>query len=142
MKSVIKPLRGIAVLFVIAWALLAASSCATAPATVPEGITAAEIIQKAQEASDKNDLKNALEYYRTAMERFAGDLPVACECEYEIAFIYFKQEKYAESKDLLGTLLARYDQPDAKLLPAQYKVLGNKILAETDAKLSAGKKKS
>jgi outer membrane protein assembly factor BamD (BamD/ComL family) len=142
MKSRIITLRATTAFFVIACAVLLAASCATAPTTVPEGISAAEIIQKAQEASDKNDLEAALVYYRTATERFASDLPVVCECEYEIGFIYFKQDKFEASKALLETLLARYDQPDAKLLPTQYKVLGDKILAEANAKLAAPKKKS
>jgi hypothetical protein len=113
------------------------SSCVTAPTSVPDGLTAAEIIQRAQEASDKDDFKTAFMYYDTARQRFSEDLSVVCECEYEIAFIYYKQEHFADSKALFETLLARYNQPDARLLPVQYKVLGEKILAKVNDKLAA-----
>jgi tetratricopeptide (TPR) repeat protein len=120
---------------------LGLAGCASVPVVVPEGLTAPEIIQRAQEASDQDKYDDALIYYNAALTRFPDDIEVVCSCEYEIAFIYFKQEKYDASRELFTTLLARYDQPDAKLLPAQYKILGEKILAKVNLEIETRNKK-
>lgn len=120
---------------VIAVALAAAGtlfSCASGPVVVPEGTTAAEIIQRAQEAGEANDFARAEAHYRIVLERFPDDQPSACAAEYEIAFIKYKQKKNEEAKTMFRALLARYAQPDAELLPAQYKVLGEKLLAKLE----------
>jgi outer membrane protein assembly factor BamD (BamD/ComL family) len=130
MKASFRPLVIIAL-------VVAAFSCASAPKTVPEGLTAREIIQKAQEASDKYDWSGASFYYKTALERFPDDIQTVCACEYEIAFVEYKNANYAGAKELLVKLLDRYRGNDAQLLPGQYKVLAQAILDKVDAALKA-----
>jgi outer membrane protein assembly factor BamD (BamD/ComL family) len=115
-------------------------SCSSGPVVIPGDITAEELIQRAQEASDRNRYAVSLQYYEAILERFPSDLPNVCAAEYEIAFIHYKQKKYAEAKDEFMDLLARYENPDEELLPGQFKILATKILAKIDALEKHGNK--
>jgi outer membrane protein assembly factor BamD (BamD/ComL family) len=118
-------------LVAVFFALLLAS-CASGPVVIPGDITAEELIQRAQEASDRNRYAVSLQYYEAIRERFPEDLVNACAAEYEIAFIHYKQKKYAEAKDEFTDLLSRYEDPDEELLPPQFKILSTKILAKIE----------
>jgi TolA-binding protein len=107
-----------------------AAGCASGPANVGDTITPAELVQKAQEASDRNRHKQSLEYYGLILERFPDRIDYVCAAEYEIAFLHYKQKKYDLSESELRKLLARYDSSDAELLPPQYRILAN-IVIET-----------
>ncbi len=89
-------------------------------------------MQRAQEASDRNRYNQALGYYETILERFPSSNDYACAAEYEIAFIHYKQKKYELSESEFRELLARYDAPDAELLPPQYKILSNIVITKID----------
>lgn len=121
-----------AALIVAASSFFGLSSCASAPVTVPEGLSSAELVQRAQEASDKNDWTAALTYYQAVLDRYGDDLQVVCAAEYEIGFLKYKQKKWDEAKTTFKALLARYEGPDGLLLPAQYKVLADKVLAKIE----------
>jgi outer membrane protein assembly factor BamD (BamD/ComL family) len=116
-------------LVLIAAASLWLGSCATAPAPIPDDLSAAQLIQRAQEAGDISDWKSAERYYRTALERFGTDDQVRCACEYELAFIAYKQGKYAVAKTGLTALLERYAAPGGASLPTTWKILAEKVLA-------------
>ncbi|MCL2833621.1 MAG: tetratricopeptide repeat protein [Treponema sp.] len=120
--------RNIATLLSAAFLFAVLSSCATGPATIPPDLTAAELVQRAQEASDKNRYSVSLQYYEAILQRFPDDMEYVCTADYEIAFIYYKQKKYDLSKTGMTNLLERYNSPDEELLPQQYKVLAKKIL--------------
>ncbi|MCL2478856.1 MAG: tetratricopeptide repeat protein [Treponema sp.] len=115
-------------IFLVAFFMMTAASCATKPVVIPDELTAAEMVQRAQEASDRNRYTVSLQYYEAILERFPDDMEYVCTAEYEIAFIYYKQKKYDLSKTGMSNLLERYNSPDEELLPQQYKVLANKIL--------------
>jgi outer membrane protein assembly factor BamD (BamD/ComL family) len=108
-------------------------ACASGPVVIPQDLSAAELIQRGQEASDRNRYSVSLMYYESILERFPGDLANVCAAEYEIAFIHYKQKKYPEAKDEFTDLLARYDSPDEELLPPQFKILSTKILSKIEA---------
>jgi outer membrane protein assembly factor BamD (BamD/ComL family) len=86
------------------------------------------LIQRAQEASDRNRYKQALQYYEVILERFPTNADLVCNAEYEIAFIHYKQNKYETAENEFNTLLSRYDTPDEELLPPQYKRLALIVL--------------
>jgi outer membrane protein assembly factor BamD (BamD/ComL family) len=109
-----------------------AFSCASAPVPAPDGLTPAELIQRAQDASDKNNRKQAVIFYQAILDRFPTDLGSVCAAEYEIAFIRYKEKKYEEAKAGFKALLDRYQGDDGQLLPAQYRILGEKILAKIE----------
>ena len=113
---------------IAAFVMLFAVSCASKPVVIPEDLTAAEMVQRAQEATDRNRFNISLQYYQTILERFPFDGEYVCEAEYEIAFIHYKQKKYDLAKQGFNALLERYNTPDEELLPPQYKVLARKIL--------------
>jgi outer membrane protein assembly factor BamD (BamD/ComL family) len=107
-----------------------AAGCASGPANVSDTITPAELVQKAQEASDRSRHNQSLEYYGLILERFPNRIDYVCAAEYEIAFLHYKQKKYDLAESELRKLLARYDSADAELLPPQYRILAN-IVIET-----------
>jgi outer membrane protein assembly factor BamD (BamD/ComL family) len=113
-------------------AALAVFSCATGPTEIPEDLTPAELIQRAQEASDRNRYEVSLQYYETLIERFPFDIDNIIAAEYEIAFIHYKQKKYDIAKAEFTDLLDRYNNPDEELLPQQFKILSLKIMARIE----------
>ena len=107
-------------------------SCASAPKPIPDTLTPAELIQRAQDNTDRNKLDEAIRYYQTILDRYPTDLPSVCAAEYEIAFIRYKQGRAEEATQGFRTLLARYEGVDAELLPAHFRILGEKILAKIE----------
>ena len=116
-------------LLTILFVMVLALSCASKrPLVIPEDLTPMELIQRGQEASDRNRYSSALQYYDTLIERFPQDIDFICAAEYEIAFIHYKQKKYDSARLLFNNLLERYNTPDAELLPPQFKILSEKVL--------------
>ena len=115
----------------VALALLAVS-CYTGPIVVPDGLTTAELIQRGQEASDKNRHNHSLQYYSALIERFPFDIDSIIAAEYEIAFIHYKQKNYDLAKTELNDLLGRYNVPDEELLPPQFKILSGIVLSKIE----------
>ena len=122
------------------FAMLVAVSCSSGPVVIPEDLTAAELVQRAQEASDRNKYKVSLQYYETIIERFPFDTDNTFAAEYEIAFIHYKQKKYDMAKIEFTDLLERYNTPDEELLPPQFKILSQKILGRISEIENARKK--
>jgi outer membrane protein assembly factor BamD (BamD/ComL family) len=115
--------------FIIAFsALFLVSACLSGPVDIPPDVTAEEIIQRAQEASDRNRYKTALQYYQALLDRNLTNIDLVCTAEYEIAFIHYKQKKYDQARTEFNELLERYDTPDEELLPQQYKILSRIVL--------------
>ncbi len=110
----------------------AAVSCASAPVVVDDGLSPAELIQRAQDDYDRGRYEAAVQFYQALRDRFPNDLSAQCAADYEISFIRYKQKRYEEAKAGFKTLLERYKTADAALLPAHYKILGEKILAKIE----------
>ena len=124
----------------VLFAAFLAISCATGPSTIPEDLTPAELIQRAQEASDRYRYSVALHHYETLIERFPFDIDSVIAAEYEIAFIHFKQRRYAMARTGFTNLLERYNAPDAVLLPPQFRILSERILATIDEREIQGRR--
>ena len=110
------------------------AACASSKVSIPPDLKPIKIIQLAQEASDRNRYNVALQYYQILQERNPDDLELVCTAEYEIAFIRYKQKKYAHAREQMEDLLQRYDAPGAELLPPQFKVLAQKVIEQINAK--------
>lgn len=108
--------------------MVTVATCATGPVKIPDEITPAELIQRGQEASDRNRYNQALQYYQALLDRNPTNIDLVCAAEYEIAFIHYKQKKYPQAKEEFNALLERYDTLDAELLPQQFKTLSNIVL--------------
>jgi len=102
--------------------------CVTAKVAIPENLKPMELIQRAQEASDRNRYGVALQYYEALLDRNAHDLYYVCTAEYEIAFIHYKQKKYPLARTGFNALLERYESPDGGKLPPQFRLLAEKVL--------------
>ncbi|MDR2019547.1 MAG: hypothetical protein LBQ14_02155 [Treponema sp.] len=127
-------------IFQFAGAVLGAAllvACASRPISIPDDITAEELIQRGQEASDRNRYKQSLQYYEAILDRFRTNTDLICAAEYEIAFIHYKQKLYAQSRSEFEGLLARYDDSDAELLPPQFKILTEIVLKQITEKENA-----
>ena len=121
-----------ALLFTAFLSLFLGASCATASVDIREDMTPAELIQRAQEASDRNRYSVSLQYYQAILERFPYDIDSVCAAEYEIAFIHYKQKSYETAKTGFNELLERYNTVDEALLPPQFKVLAQIVLAKIE----------
>jgi outer membrane protein assembly factor BamD (BamD/ComL family) len=113
-------------------ALLYFSSCIGGPGNISEDLSPSELIQRAQEASDRNRYKVALQYYQALLDRNSYNIDLVCTAEYEIAFIRYKQKRYAQAKEGFYALLERYDTPNEANLPPQFKILALKVLARIE----------
>jgi outer membrane protein assembly factor BamD (BamD/ComL family) len=112
---------------------LALSSCVSRPEVTNE-TSAAELIQWAQEASDKNRYRQSMQYYNLVLERFSYDMEMVCTAEYEIAFIFYKKRKYEDARTRFNALLERYNTQDEGLYPPQFKRLAAIVLDQIDKK--------
>ena len=119
------------------WAALAVlllfCACASV-AEISEELSPAEIIQRAQEASDRNRYNTALQYYSALYERNRNNIDLVITAEYEIAFIHYKQRKYQQARSELNAVLEYYNTPDEVLLPQQFKRLAAIVLERIEEK--------
>jgi outer membrane protein assembly factor BamD (BamD/ComL family) len=104
------------------------TACASGPVVVPEDMSPSEIIQRAQEASDRNNYDDAKQYYEVLLERFGTSSDLVCTAEYEIAFLNYKQKNFTEAEAGFNQLLARYEGTDAILLPQHFKILAEIVM--------------
>jgi outer membrane protein assembly factor BamD (BamD/ComL family) len=103
------------------------SACASS-VNISEDLSPAELIQRAQEASDRNRYNVALQYYQALNERNPSNIDLVITAEYEIAFIHYKQKKYQQAKAELLDVLEYYNTPDEELLPQHYKKLSTIVI--------------
>jgi len=112
-------------------AALLLTSCAMT-ANIPDSMSAAEIIQRGQEAMDNNNYKIAYQYYQALYDRNRTNTDLVITAEYHIAFIHYKQGKLEQAKEELNAVLAYYDSPDQELLPQHFKRLSQIVLERID----------
>lgn len=129
-KNARPPSAAIAALLLAA---LFATSCATKLPPIPEDISAAEIIQRAQERSDAYDWKGAQHYYRALLEKFPADPNLVVTAMYELAFIEYKQGHYDAARAGLTAVLEKYSSPGGSSLPETWKILSEKVMARLPA---------
>ena len=117
---------------IIISAVLLILSCATGPIVIPDNLTPMELIQRGQEASDRNRYAHALQYYEALIDRYPFDIDFICAAEYEIAFIHYKQKNFSLSRSKFDALLSRYRAQGGQLLPPQFEILSNIVLERID----------
>jgi outer membrane protein assembly factor BamD (BamD/ComL family) len=103
-------------------------ACASDRNVISGDLTPAELVQMAQEESDKNSYGKAARFYNMILERFPDDRAAVCGARYEIAFINYKQKKYDEAEQDFNALLELYDGSDGDLLPQKYYILSSIVL--------------
>jgi outer membrane protein assembly factor BamD (BamD/ComL family) len=107
-------------------------SCITGPIYISQDLSPAEIIQRAQEASDRSRYNVAKQYYKVLLERNPNNIDLVITAEYEIAFINYKQKNFAQAREEFNFLLERYENPEAMNLPPQFRILALRVLERMD----------
>ena len=113
--------------FLVAGIALFVSACAST-VYISDDLSPSELIQRAQEASDRNRYNVALQYYEALLERNRANIDLVITAEYEIAFVHYKQKKYQQARAGLNNLLEYYEAPDGPFLPQQFKRLALIVL--------------
>jgi tetratricopeptide (TPR) repeat protein len=121
-------------IFTAIFFILIFSACQTTIVNISYDLSPAELIQRAQEASDHNRYNVSMQYYQALYERNRSNIDLVITAEYEIAFIHYKQKKYQQSREEFTKLLEYYNSVDAELLPQQFKVLANIVLKSIEEK--------
>jgi len=119
-------------LFVLSFSFFACAS----NLNISEDLSPAELIQRAQEASDRNRYNTAMQYYQALRERNYNNIDLVITAEYEIAFIHYKQSKYEQAREELNAVLEYYNSLDEELLPQQFKRLSQIVLRSIEEKES------
>jgi len=101
---------------------------------ISDDLSPAELIQRAQEATDRNRYNIAKQYYEALYTRYRYNIDLVITAEYEIAFIHYKQHNYELAREGFHSLLQYYNTPDEALLPQQFKRLSHIVLARMDEK--------
>ncbi|MCL2175969.1 MAG: hypothetical protein FWB73_07990 [Treponema sp.] len=106
----------------------------TATINIKENMSPAEIIQRGQEALDRNNYRIAIQYYEALHERNPDNIDLIITAEYHIGNIHYKQKKYSLARDELNAVLEYYNTPDEILLPQHFKRLAQIVLKSMDDK--------
>jgi len=114
-------------------------SCAST-INISADLSPAEIIQRGQEALDRNRYSVAIQYYQALYERNQSNIDLVITAEYHIANIHYKQGKYELAKSELNRLLEYYNTPDEVLLPQHFKRLAQIVLQKIEEKEPRSKK--
>jgi len=117
------------------------AACYSGPVEIPDGLTPAELVQLAQDATDRNRYIWASQYYESILDRFPENIDAVCGAEYEIAFIHYKQKRYDEAETLMRALRARYDAANSEFLPQKFKILSEIVLEKIIAVRAAKEKR-
>lgn len=108
-------------------------SCASSVKEVPEGLSAAQLIQQGQNYYSSGKYKTAEMFYEAAIQRYGTDATVFLESKYELGHTYLKEKKYEQAYDTFNEILEIYDY-SAGRLPGAYKKLANIGLSEISEK--------
>ena len=116
------------------------SSCAST-IHISEDLSPAEIIQRGQEALDRNRYGVAIQYYQALYDRNQSNIDLVITAEYHIANIHYKQGKHDLAKTELNAILEYYNTPDEELLPQHFKRLTLIVLQKIEEKEKSRSKK-
>jgi len=99
------------------------SACATVK-SIPENLTAAQIIQMGQNAVEVYDYKSAEYCYKTVIQRYGTNPATYVEAKYELGNVYYKSKEYQAAYDAFAEILELYDYANGAL-PGAYKKLAS-----------------
>jgi len=120
-------------LIILLTAVFIISACATT-VIINEDMSSAEIMQRAQEAMDRNRYQAAIQYYEALYARNQTNIDLMITAEYHIAHIKYKQKKYDDAREGFNGVLSYYTTADAILLPQHFKILSQIVLEQIEEK--------
>lgn len=126
---------------------LVLASCQTAPETIPEDLSALQLIQRGQDAMSAENYKAADAYYIACLDRYSDNPKTYVEARYELAQSKYKQKKYDMAKTMYNEILSIFDDPNAIYqVQTKYKKLAqmglDRIQAIEDKKALEAEKKA
>ena len=108
-------------------------SCVTT-VNISEDMSPAEIVQRANEAMDRNRYKIAIQYYEALGERFSSNIDLVITSKYHLAFIHYKQKNFDLAREGLNDVLSYYNSPDSVFLPQHFRRLAQIVLENMEVK--------
>jgi outer membrane protein assembly factor BamD (BamD/ComL family) len=102
------------------------AACASQPPAIPEGLSAVEIFQRAQDAVSAGNFTLGLTYYSLVAKSFPDDKVHVTWASYETAFLYYKMGKNDTALTLVNDLLDRYANA-GDTLPAAPQILAKNL---------------
>lgn len=114
--------------------------CRTAPVPIPEGLSRAQLFQRAQEAFDLERYAVANQHYHAIIERFPDDAAARVEAEYELAFILYKTERYPEALEAFQALVTRYEGARPNTLPEWPRVLALRLIETIEERMATDRR--
>jgi tetratricopeptide (TPR) repeat protein len=115
--------------------LLLFASCASSPQEIETGLQPREYFQRAQEASEADKYKLAVDYYEAFLAAYPDERDRGLWARFEIALLYEKMGDLELSLKLCNELLARYQAPEAADYPPGPQILAEKVKARIEAAL-------
>jgi outer membrane protein assembly factor BamD (BamD/ComL family) len=97
-------------------------SCAGVPdpGDIPDDLTVADLIQRAQNSFDRGSVKAARMYYALVIERYSADPAAVVAAEYELAHLNVRQKKWQEALPMLDAIIQKYEADGHYRLPRAY----------------------
>jgi outer membrane protein assembly factor BamD (BamD/ComL family) len=111
------------------------AACASQQPVIPDGLSAAEIFQRAQDAVSRGNYALGIAYYSLVPTSFPDDKPHGAWAAYEIAFLYHKMGKNDTALSLTNSLLDQYTQA-GDTLPQAPQILAQKLKTRLEALLT------
>lgn len=106
----------------IIFILLGLTACETVK-EIPTDLTAAQLIQKGQDAYGLGQYDTAELYYKAVIQRYGNNTETYIEAKYELGHLYLKTKDYNSAKEAFDEILELYSYSTGGDLPASYKKL-------------------
>lgn len=122
-------------LFLLICGVFLLASCQTVPESVPEDLSSAELLQRAQEFADKANYEAALLYLDALDQRYASERMIVVVSQYHRALYLDQSGDYDAARQAYHSLLLRYETEGD--LPSWIQVLVQRRLDILPQALSA-----
>lgn len=90
---------------------------------IPEGLSAAQLIQLGQNEYAVGNYKQAEQCYLEVIKKYGIDNAIYVEARYELGHLYLNSKKYKEAYNAYSEILSIYEDAFSGELPAAYKKL-------------------
>lgn len=97
-------------------------SCATTK-EIPEGLSAAQLIQQGQNEFVSGNYKQSEQYYLEVIRKYGMDTSIYVEVKYELGHLYVNRKEYKKAYDAFNEIIEIYDNAAYGVLPQSYKKL-------------------
>ncbi|MCQ2597485.1 MAG: hypothetical protein MJ181_06495 [Treponema sp.] len=104
----------------VAVILVLASCKTTGIQDIPTDLTAAQLLQKGQDAEAANQYKNAEAYFMATIQRFGLDNAIYVEARYELGNCFLKEKKYDSAKACFTEIVSIYENAAIGTIPPAY----------------------